>query len=308
MNQKICSNCKNPNNADQSFCASCGQPLYSSEPPPTMFAGSPGVPGFTPNQPSTGKKSRLGLWLAIIGGVGLLGILIVGVGLVGVYYFLRTRQPEINYNSYPANLNQNSLPTNNSNTNSTISTSMSEDEKYRLFYAASKAGEQPLTMKVSKKIGIIDENNKPTEYYKTFLAGMFKWAARDTEFVKKIDTKQKAVDYINSQIPSGSTSTNPEVSSTSNNVSGGVLNGKATNLVKPPYPATAKAVRASGAVNVQVTVDEEGNVINASAISGHPLLRQSAEQAARASKFSPTMLNGKAVKVSGIIVYNFTAE
>lgn len=88
-------------------------------------------------------------------------------------------------------------------------------------------------------------------------------------------------------------------------VSGGVLNGKATSLPKPAYPAAAKAVRASGAVNVQVTVDEKGNVVSATAVSGHPLLRQSAESAARAAKFSPTLLSGKAVKVTGVIVYNF---
>jgi len=88
-------------------------------------------------------------------------------------------------------------------------------------------------------------------------------------------------------------------------IMGGILNGKATNLVKPPYPAEAKAVRAEGAVNVQVTIDEEGNIISATAVSGHPLLRASAVQAARASKFSPTTLQGQPVKVTGIIVYNF---
>lgn len=88
-------------------------------------------------------------------------------------------------------------------------------------------------------------------------------------------------------------------------ISGGVVNGKATNLVKPPYPAAARAVRASGAVNVQVTIDESGNVISASAVSGHPLLRAAAVAAARSSKFSPTMLSGQAVKVTGVIVYNF---
>jgi protein TonB len=88
-------------------------------------------------------------------------------------------------------------------------------------------------------------------------------------------------------------------------ISGGVVNGKATNLVKPPYPAAARAVRAAGAVNVQVTIDESGNVISASAVSGHPLLRAAAVQAARSSKFSPTMLSGQAVKVTGVIVYNF---
>jgi len=84
-----------------------------------------------------------------------------------------------------------------------------------------------------------------------------------------------------------------------------VVNGKATNLVKPPYPAAARAVRAAGAVNVQVTIDESGNVISASAVSGHPLLRAAAVSAARSSKFSPTMLSGQAVKVTGVIVYNF---
>jgi len=59
---------------------------------------------------------------------------------------------------------------------------------------------------------------------------------------------------------------------------------------------------------VQVVVDENGNVVSASAVSGHPLLRQSAEQSARQAKFSPTLLGGKPVKVSGIIVYNFVSE
>ena len=91
-------------------------------------------------------------------------------------------------------------------------------------------------------------------------------------------------------------------------VSLGVINGKASNLVTPPYPATARAVRASGAVNVSVQIDERGNVTSANAVSGHPLLRQAAEQAARQSKFTPTVLSGQPVAVSGIIVYNFVAQ
>lgn len=91
-------------------------------------------------------------------------------------------------------------------------------------------------------------------------------------------------------------------------ISGGVLNGKATYLAKPAYPAIAKAANASGTVNVQVTVDEQGNVITASAVSGHPLLRQAAVSAARSSKFSPTMLSGQPVKVTGVIIYNFQTQ
>jgi protein TonB len=88
-------------------------------------------------------------------------------------------------------------------------------------------------------------------------------------------------------------------------VSGGVLNGKATSLPKPAYPAAARAVRASGSVSVQVLISESGGVISASAVSGHPLLRAAAESAARGARFSPTMLSGQPVKVSGVITYNF---
>lgn len=99
-------------------------------------------------------------------------------------------------------------------------------------------------------------------------------------------------------------STNSE-SPTPKLISAGVINGKAKQLVKPEYPAAARAVGATGAVNVQVTIDEQGKVISASAISGHPLLRQAAENAAKASSFSETRLEGQPVKVTGIIVYNF---
>jgi TonB family protein len=90
-------------------------------------------------------------------------------------------------------------------------------------------------------------------------------------------------------------------------VNGGVINSKAKSLVKPVYPAAAQAVNAEGAVSVQVTIDEAGNIASANAVSGHPLLRQAAEDAALQSKFAPTFLSGQPVKVSGIIVYNFVA-
>ncbi|HEX6187185.1 MAG TPA: TonB family protein [Pyrinomonadaceae bacterium] len=91
-------------------------------------------------------------------------------------------------------------------------------------------------------------------------------------------------------------------------VSGGVLNGKAISKPQPAYPPIAKAARASGTVTVQVLVDERGNVISANAVSGHPLLRPSAVAAARQAKFSPTLLSGQPVKVTGVITYNFVLQ
>lgn len=107
------------------------------------------------------------------------------------------------------------------------------------------------------------------------------------------------------QIPTGSPAANAVVPGT---ISGGVLNGKAKSLPKPDYPPAAKAVRASGAVSVEILVDEMGKVVSASALSGHPLLRQAAVEAAKRAEFSPTLLSGKAVKVKGVLTFNFTPQ
>lgn len=88
-------------------------------------------------------------------------------------------------------------------------------------------------------------------------------------------------------------------------ISGGVLNGKAISLPQPEYPAEAKAAGAAGPVAIQVTVDEQGTVISAQAVSGHPTLQSAAITAARLARFSPTSLMGEPVKVTGVIIYNF---
>ncbi|HEY0364970.1 MAG TPA: TonB family protein [Pyrinomonadaceae bacterium] len=91
-------------------------------------------------------------------------------------------------------------------------------------------------------------------------------------------------------------------------ISGGVLNGKAISLPKPSYPPIARAAHASGTVVVQVLIDENGSVVSAHAVSGHPLLQGAAVGAARQARFSPTKLSGQPVKVTGVIQYNFVAQ
>jgi TonB family protein len=94
-------------------------------------------------------------------------------------------------------------------------------------------------------------------------------------------------------------------------VPGGVLNGKAVKLEQPPYPAMARQDHASGLVQVQVLIDETGRVIQAKTVNPgnlHPALVAAAENAARHSAFTPTLLSGHPVKVYGIIIYNFVAR
>lgn len=89
-------------------------------------------------------------------------------------------------------------------------------------------------------------------------------------------------------------------------VSSGVLNGKAISLPSPSYPETARRMRISGVVVVEVVVDENGKVISAHAVSGPPMLKDPAVQAALRARFSPTKLSGQPVKVFGAISYKFT--
>lgn len=88
-------------------------------------------------------------------------------------------------------------------------------------------------------------------------------------------------------------------------ISGGVLNGKAISLPKPEYPAEARTAGVEGVVVVRVTIDEQGNVTEAYAVSGPQMLQQVSVNAALQAKFSPTLLSGEPVKVTGVLVFNF---
>jgi protein TonB len=91
-------------------------------------------------------------------------------------------------------------------------------------------------------------------------------------------------------------------------MSEGVLKGNAISLPKPIYPPIARQIGLQGLVTVQILIDEEGRVVSAKAISGHPLLNHEAEKAAMQARFTPTKLSNQPVKVSGVISYNFVKQ
>lgn len=88
-------------------------------------------------------------------------------------------------------------------------------------------------------------------------------------------------------------------------ITAGVERGKALHLATPSYPNIARKAKAEGEVKVQIIIDGEGKVIAAAAISGHPLLYGVSVKAARETTFTPTLLYGKPVKVTGVLTYNF---
>jgi TonB family protein len=85
----------------------------------------------------------------------------------------------------------------------------------------------------------------------------------------------------------------------------GELNAKAVTLPKAVYSEEAKRLKVSGRVNVRVVVDETGKVISALAMNGPAPLRESAETAARGAVFSPAVVDGITVRITGILTFDF---
>jgi TonB family protein len=87
-----------------------------------------------------------------------------------------------------------------------------------------------------------------------------------------------------------------------------ITDGKFDQKVQPEYPAIARAARVSGNVVVLILIDEEGKVMAAQSVSGHPLLQAAAVKAAKASTFHSYLLHSQAVKVTGTITYHFLMD
>jgi protein TonB len=89
-------------------------------------------------------------------------------------------------------------------------------------------------------------------------------------------------------------------------VSQGVTSGLLVRKVQPTYPPLAKQARISGAVVLQAVIGKDGTIQNLRAVSGHPMLIQSAIDAVRQWKYKPYFLNGEPVEVDTQVTVNFT--
>lgn len=301
----ICTTCGNTVESFNRFCPKCGAPVQAQSPqqyiaPPPYTSPQPPMMGGPAVPPA--RKSSCGkiiLILAII-------LLVLGGGLAAVIYFGYHKLEE----------------------------TLKSSEAYQVAFTALKENAE-----VNDQLGDITETGFPLGAYSQNADGTGDAAFvmsvqgakqsgryevnlirrnsvwRLTKGVVTTNSGQHIVVTDSSEGDEANLNANTDTDANTNDIvapgktiSGGVLNGKAISLPQPEYPPTAKRVNASGSVNVQVVVDEKGDVISARAISGHPLLRAASESAARKAKFSPTKLNGKPVKVTGIVTYKFEGE
>jgi len=73
----------------------------------------------------------------------------------------------------------------------------------------------------------------------------------------------------------------------------------------PDYPLLAKEAHIAGTVVIEAVIDEHGNVTEARAISGHPLLVQAALKAVSRRRYEPTILDGEPTPIELTVEVSF---
>jgi beta-lactamase regulating signal transducer with metallopeptidase domain len=77
---------------------------------------------------------------------------------------------------------------------------------------------------------------------------------------------------------------------------------------EPVYPENAKAAGIAGETEFEVTVDEEGNVIDIWSVEGNPLLANAAADAIWLWRYSPLLLNNSPTSVSFPVIIAFLPD
>ncbi len=88
-------------------------------------------------------------------------------------------------------------------------------------------------------------------------------------------------------------------------VSGGVIPPRLISSVTPIYPNLAKEARVQGDVVVTATVDANGHVSKAKAVSGSAMLRQAALDAVQRWRYEPAKLDGQSISAEVTVKVSF---
>ena len=149
------------------------------------------------------------------GGAGCLGLIVVAIAAC-LIYFLAYRSPRSNRNfNYNVSTNRNSnsndnsnLSSNsngndnssNSNSSSTSDSTMSKDDRHKLYYAAGLTGDSELIRRVLVKIEVLNEDFTMGDKYQAFVDEQASWTINNMDFIQSINTPEKARAYVNEHI------------------------------------------------------------------------------------------------------------
>ena len=149
------------------------------------------------------------------GGAGCLGLIVVGIAGVLIFYFgWRNAGSFDSYANYKSNYNTNSNDnfnlnsndntnddsTNSSSSNSSSSGTYSDDEKHKLFHAASITGDFELQRRVWTKIGILEDDFSTGDKFTDFGVEHGGWILQNYRWVSEINTPEEGRAYINEHL------------------------------------------------------------------------------------------------------------
>jgi hypothetical protein len=145
------------------------------------------------------------------GGAGCLGLIVVAIAGGLIYYFAAQRAAayraaarEYNFNvNLNSNSNSNDDSNYNSNSNSSSNSSgssMSNDDKHKLYHAATVAGDTDQVKRVSIHIGIMNDDGIPRDNYRQFIIEHGSWAMQNLDFIREVGTQEKAQAYVDQHL------------------------------------------------------------------------------------------------------------
>ena len=140
------------------------------------------------------------------GGAGCLGLIVIIAGVL-VFYFTMSgfhlyglgSDPNSNRNVNTANRNSND--NSSSSSSSSAASSLSEDDKHKLYHAALMTGDQQLIQRVSVKMGLWNDDFTPGAEWEEFLGNHVGWVLRNGSFIQSRNTEEKAREYVNENCP-----------------------------------------------------------------------------------------------------------
>ncbi len=77
---------------------------------------------------------------------------------------------------------------------------MSEDDKHKLYHAATATKDTDTMVRVWKKLGLTDADGTPNDEYRQFAQDHIAWLFRNTGFMQEVDTEEKARAYVDAHI------------------------------------------------------------------------------------------------------------
>jgi protein TonB len=81
-----------------------------------------------------------------------------------------------------------------------------------------------------------------------------------------------------------------------------------THRVEPMYPPLARQTGRSGRVELRAIIGTDGTIQSLEAVGGDPMFYQSAMEAVRQWRYTPTLLNGQRVEVDTYITVVYTMQ